>query len=580
MQTKSVVKVITPASLLVYAVVIGLLISAIQFYPGYVYTTEYSPRADTKKGYEWATSWSMNAEEAFSQIVPEFSGTNEGEGNYYWGKNAFKDNSEYLGVIPIFLAFIGLFFGRRKEAIFFGCLAAFMFIYALGGSTPLFKLFYYVIPKVKSLRAPSTIMFVTLFSVSLLAGIGLQFIIDKSRDLTADRLKKLKIYIMGIPSLLLLLALLFSAAGESMLLFYRSIFYGGIESELIGQGDYTKWNLALLNLPNITTGFWIIFLFIALVSTTIMLYLKRSFGIIVLLVIPLLAMIDGIRFNSKFVSTYDHAREFAPNALTDYINTLPGKFRVANFRVVPHNMLPYHGIEVITGYHGNQLRWYDDLLGGPSLKNMQNPHFLNLVGARYLLAPSNSQIPPDYFGPDSLKIDRDFGQISLFRNDNAFPRAFLVNNYEIIPDRQDIYPLVLSGKENLREKVFLEKEPSIEIKQSDSSTMTASVDLYTTDSILISVNSDSNALLVLTDNYYRFWDAWVDGDKTEIFRADGSFRAVPIKAGSRQILFKYNRDGNGPAAMATMLTLLLVAIILALYLWLFIKSKRKEVTSI
>ncbi len=211
---------------------------------------------------------------------------------------------------------------------------------------------------------------------------------------------------------------------------------------------------------------------------------------------------------------------------------------------------------------------------------MQNPRFLNLVGAKYLLAPSNSQIPPDYFGPDSLKIDRDFGQISLFRNDNAFPRAFLVNNYEIIPDRQDIYPLVLSGKENLREKVFLEKEPSIEIKQSDSSTMTASVDLYTTDSILISVNSDSNALLVLTDNYYRFWDAWVDGDKTEIFRADGSFRAVPIKAGSRQILFKYNRDGNEPAAMATMLTLLLVAIILAVYLWLFIKSKRKEVTSI
>ncbi len=580
LQTKSIVKVVTPASLLIYAVVIGLLISAIQFYPGYVYTTEYSPRADTKRGYEWATSWSMNAEEAFSQIVPEFSGTSEGEGNYYWGKNAFKDNSEYLGVIPIFLAFIGLFFGRRKTAIFFGGLAAFMFIYALGGSTPLFKLFYYVIPKVKSLRAPSTIMFVTLFSVSLLAGMGLQFVIDKSRNLTADKLKKFKIYLIGIPSLILLLALLFSVAGEAMLSFYSSIFYGGIETELIGQGSYTKWNLALMNLPNITTGFWVVFLFLALAAGSIMLYLKKRFGVIVLLFIPLLVMVDGIRFNSRFISTYDHTREFAPNALTNYINSLPGKFRVANFRVVPQNLLPYHGIEVITGYHGNQLRWYDDLLGGPSLKNLQNPNLLNLVGAKYLLAPSNSQIPPDYFGPDSLKVDRDFGNIALYRNDNALPRAFLVNSYEVVPDRQDIYPLVLSGKENLKEKVFLEKEPLLEIIQSDSSQMTVSIDLYSADSILISVTNDSNALLVLTDNYYRFWDAWVDGNKTEVLRADGSFRVVPVPAGSKQILFKYNRDGNGPAAMTTLLTLLLVGIILAVYLWLFIKTKRKEVVSI
>ncbi len=580
LQTKSIVKVVTPASLLIYAVVIGLLISAIQFYPGYVYTTEFSPRADTKKGYDWATSWSMNSEEAFSQIVPEFSGTNEGEGNYYWGKNAFKDNSEYLGIVPIFLAFIGLFFGRRKKAIFFGCLAAFMFVYALGGSTPLFKLFYYVIPKVKSLRAPSTIMFVTLFSVSLLAGMGLQFIIDKSRNLTADKLKKFKIYLIGIPSLIFVLALLFSAAGEAMLSFYCSIFYGGIESELIGQGSYTKWNLALMNLPNITTGFWIVFLFLALAAGSIMLYLKKSFGIIILLFIPLLVMVDGIRFNSRFISTYDHTREFAPNALTDYINSLPGKFRVANFRVVPQNLLPYHGIEVITGYHGNQLRWYDDLLGGPSSKNFQNPNFLNLAGAKYLLAPSNSQIPPDYFGPDSLKVDRDFGSVALYRNDNALPRAFLVNSFEVVTDRQDIYPLVLSGKENLRKKVFIEKEPSLEIIQSDSSKMTASIDLYCADSIMISVTNNSNALLVLTDNYYRFWDAWVDGNKTEILRADGSFRAVPIPAGSKQILFKYNRDGNGPAAMATLLTLLLVGIILTVYLWLFIKTKRKEVVSI
>ncbi|MFH2035116.1 MAG: hypothetical protein ABIJ45_01835, partial [Candidatus Zixiibacteriota bacterium] len=359
-----------------------------------------------------------------------------------------------------------------------------------------------------------------------------------------------------------------------------SIFYGGIESELIGQGNYTKWNLALMNLPNITTGFWVVFLFLALTAGSIMLYLNKKFGVIVLLLIPFLVMVDGIRFNSRFISTYDYTRDIAPNALTEYIKTLPGKFRVANFRVLPQNLLPFHGIEVITGYHGNQLRWYDDLLGGPSSRNFQNPNFLNLAGAKYLLAPSNSQIPPDYFGPESLKVARDFGNVALYRNDNALPRAFFVNIYEVVSNRHDIYPRVLSGKENLRKKIFIEKEPPLEIIQSDSSQMTASIDLYCADSIMISVTNDANALLVLTDNYYRFWDAWVDDNKTEVLRADGSFRAISVPAGSQQILFKYNRDGNKPAAMATLLTLLLVGIILAVYLWLFIKTKRKEVVSI
>jgi hypothetical protein len=58
--------------LTVYGVLISLFISAIQFYPGYYYTNHYSPRSEAKKGWEWATSWSLHQEEAFSLIIPEF----------------------------------------------------------------------------------------------------------------------------------------------------------------------------------------------------------------------------------------------------------------------------------------------------------------------------------------------------------------------------------------------------------------------------------------------------------------------------------------------------------------------------
>jgi hypothetical protein len=80
----------------------------------------------------------MHQEEAASLVIPEFSGTHaEGTQTYYWGKNAFKDNSEWVGTISLYLAIIGLFFYRhRKEAWFFAGLFLFALLYGLGGTTP------------------------------------------------------------------------------------------------------------------------------------------------------------------------------------------------------------------------------------------------------------------------------------------------------------------------------------------------------------------------------------------------------------------------------------------------------------
>ncbi len=178
-------------TLSLYAVIIGLFLSAIQFYPGYNYTNEFSPRSDTKRGWDWATSWSMHAEEGFSQIVPEFAGvsTKKAKTNY-WGKNAFKDNSESVGVVAIFLALFGFFFYRKGVSYFFGGMAVFAFLYGLGASTPFFYIFFHLIPKVDSLRAPSMIMFLGSFSISMLAGYGLQWVIN-NRDKVLENSKKL-----------------------------------------------------------------------------------------------------------------------------------------------------------------------------------------------------------------------------------------------------------------------------------------------------------------------------------------------------------------------------------------------------
>ncbi|KAA3634671.1 MAG: hypothetical protein DWP97_06545, partial [Calditrichaeota bacterium] len=252
LNTKSLPQFLTKGALTAYAVVIGVALSAIQFLPGYIYTNQFSPRGDTKQGWEWATSWSMHEEEAMSLLIPEFSGVSATNPDYqrktyYWGKNVFKDNSESVSVVALFIALLALFIVRKKEAYFFGGLALFAFIYALGATTPLFKIFFYLIPKVKSLRAPSMIMFLFSFSISLLAAMGIQKLIADGKSLKDKIAQRFNYILIGFPALLLFIALLFGFGGEGMLSTWSSLFYSDATTTQVQQG-FTKFDVAKLNL--------------------------------------------------------------------------------------------------------------------------------------------------------------------------------------------------------------------------------------------------------------------------------------------------------------------------------------------
>ncbi len=575
-ETGKIGGLVKPSAFLGWAVLVGVLISAVQFLPGYIYTTEYSPRADTKRGWDWATSWSMHQEEAMSLVVPEFPGNDSTRGQLYWGKNSFKDNSEYAGVIPLFLAIIGVFFYRSRKAIFFGILALFALIYALGATTPIFRIFYYLIPNVKSLRAPATIMFLFLFSVSLLAGMGLQYIIDKSKQFSDTTRKRLHIYLFGATGLLLLGALLFGVAGESILTLYTSIFYSNVQTLVPGGG---RWKTALMNLPHIQSGFWIAFLLVGFVAAAIYLFANKKSGRMILFIIPLLIMVDGIRFNSRFVSDYDYRQDTSPNPLTDYLKTLPGHYRVLDLGVFRDDYLPFFDISVVKGYHGNQLRWYDDLLGGPGLTEYKNPNFLDLAGAGYVLGPTDRAQYARLFPDLPLVSIKNFGNVSVYKNEDVIPRAFLVRNYEVERDRKNIYPMVHNGAVDLRNTVVLEKQPDIQLSAPDSlyvdTTGQAAITQYADDSVIVQTNADYNSLLVLTDNWYFAWKAFVDGVEKPVYRADGAFRAVPVEKGQHTVLFKYDDSRNALGELITLLTLSVVAIILVTYLIIYFKTRQK-----
>ncbi len=566
-EKKSVTPLIRPSLLAIYAVIIGLALSAIQFYPGYTYTSTFSPRADSdsKSGWDWATSWSMHEEETMSLIIPEFVGASvQNRKSFYWGKNWFKDNSEAVGAVTFFLALLGLFFSRRRDSYFFGGLAIFALLYALGSTTPVFKVFYYLIPKVKSLRAPSMIMFLFSFSASMLAGMGIQKLRDvKGKDLSS----KFNWLLFGFPGLLFVLALGFSS-GRGLLNAWIALFYSSASTTQVQQG-ITKVDVAYANLPAIQSGAWFAFLFVALTAGCIWLYRSGKVGATVFLFVAFIPVIDGIRFDSRFIEVFDQATIWAPNPMTDFFTRQNGEFRVMNFGGVQEDLLPYHKIEMVTGYHGNQLRWYDDLLGGPGVKNKGNARFLNLAGAQFITLPGNQKLPEQFLGSIPVREVANFGAVRIYENDNVLPRVYLVDRYKVFNDRKEIYPLVLNGSDSLRRIVYLEEEPEIEILPdtgSGVSSDSAWIVVHDLDSVLVGLNVTRNQLLVLNDNWFDAWHVTLDGKPAKVLRAYGTFRAVAVPAGTKTALFTYHSKRYETGRLITWLTSLYLMVIFAVSL--------------
>ena len=102
------------------AICLGLAIGAEGVIPQYWNTKTSSKRAATEQTsdnrYEFASSWSLHPEEIFALVIPEFVSFDTNTSPHkYWGRNAFKGNSEYVGIVPLFFAIIALTRIRKKN---------------------------------------------------------------------------------------------------------------------------------------------------------------------------------------------------------------------------------------------------------------------------------------------------------------------------------------------------------------------------------------------------------------------------------------------------------------------------------
>lgn len=492
-----------------------------------------------------------------------------------------KDNSEVAGTAALLMAFLAFLTRGQKGKYFWGGLAIIILLYALGPTTPVFGIILRIIPFLDSMAGPSVSMFIFTFCIAFLGGIGLQNLYDSNFKENGFFKNKSAYLLLVIPVLLLITALLFSFRSQGTISFYCKLFHPAIIPS--GETIPVGWTHLENNLKYIQTGLWLAFIYTTITFIIIQLYDTRHRMKFLLYLLPFIVIISDCNFNERFIHVMNPENGFYDHPETNII-----KMQNVWGRTIVYGMwessfqLAHKNIPSTIGAHNKEPVWFFDLIGGVHRNNILKPQVTNLTGTRYIICPRNRIIPPNALGPyllDTLITTRGH---SVLENKNSYPHVFFVNKYEVISDRHEICSLVVNGKENLLNMVYLEEKPSLPISNDYDSTARANISWYSPDSVNIKVSCKRDMLLILTDNWYYDWKAYIDGKPCKIYRANSSFRAVEAPAKSKEVTFVYESFLYKTGKTMTFLGLLISFVVIGYYrlrplkIKDYIKSLRKH----
>jgi hypothetical protein len=125
---------------------------------------------------------------------------------------------------------------------------------------------------------------------------------------------------------------------------------------------------------------------------------------------------------------------------------------------------------------------------------------------------------------------------------NSYPRAFLVYNHIVIPQRQKVLQALKSRHADPSRILLLEQDPGFALmdgRQSKEELKIAEFVEFEPDYIKLKVNPDRQSWLFLSEIYFPGWKARVDGEERKVFRAHSIFRSVPLKPDEKIVELYY-----------------------------------------
>ncbi len=511
------------------------------------YNKQFSVRGEgAKQTYEHATSWSIHPEEAASLFIPEFGGLNE----QYWGRNPFKLNSEYPGIAVWFLGLFGLIALRKRFFWLWGSVGLMAIVYGLGANTPIFHLFYNVVPGIKNFRAPSMILFWLATALLLMSA-------QLLKELTQNR-EALKLNEKSIEKKLLI----FGAIAGGVLLFL-GIFSGvayGIWNAFISPQEMANFAHQTAAQSGFTAGALRagILLFVLAFALRNLIFKQRNergFAAVLLGVV----VIDLLWVDHRFIETYEFSRMFPQEAAISQLKADTSAYRVfALPGATQRGYLQYHEISSSDGWADQEYRGYRAYRGGDYNQNptfmeglKQNPDgsvsgskFFDMLNVKYLLY----RLP-------------EVPGLQLAENKDVLPRARFLSQWESLPLDQHIQRMRQADFDPKISALVDAATPSPNPPSLDSAQIAnaAPVEIHRENSGVNAdqyrVKNDREGMLVLSDIWYPYWRLTVDGQQQSLLRVNYLFRGVYLKPGAHTVSVHYHSEPLTQGLLVSLLAL-------------------------
>ena len=208
---------------------------------------------------------------------------------------------------------------------------------------------------------------------------------------------------------------------------------------------------------------------------------------------------------------------YKPTQADNFIlNDKDPNFRVFNSSVSTFNDAStsyFH--KSIGGYHGAKLKRYQELIEFHISQG--NMNVLNMLNTKYF-------------------ISRD-GKPQL--NSAALGNAWFINNINLVMNADEEID-ALKDFDAINTAIVDNRFSNYIIPNLDNSSSTIKLDIYKPNYLKYSSESTNDGIAIFSEIYYnQGWDAYIDGVKTDYFRANYVLRALNIPKGNHSIEFKF-----------------------------------------
>ena len=497
---------------------------------------------------DYATQWSYGVAESMTLLIPNFYGGSSAnsvlsiedsetldflrkfknkklanslaqfKSSSYWGEQPIVSGPTYLGAIVIFLFVLGILLvnNRLRSWVLLATIMSLMLAWGKN-FMPLTEFFLDYFPAYNKFRAVSMILIIAEFTVPLLAFVALNKFLKTDSNKRESILKN-AFYITGG------VTLLFALAPSIFLDFLSEKDISPIAAGVNTPNGFLD-SLALDRSSLLVADAWRSFAFILIAFLALLMFVKQKLKkqyVIILLGVFIVS--DMWNVNKRYLNDESFVRKnkmkvpYKPTQADNFIlQDKDPNFRVFNQSVSTFNDAStsyFH--KSIGGYHGAKLKRYQELIEFHISKG--NMNVLNMLNTKYFISQD--------------------GRVQ--QNPSALGNAWFITNPLIVKNADEEIALLSDFTPN--ETVIIDQRFVSFVEDSNYNVDGSSIglDIYKPNYLKYSSQTQFPALAVFSEIYYKDgWNVYIDGEKSEYFRANYVLRAMQVPAGNHTIEFKF-----------------------------------------